>query len=75
MNERLDTDSLEREVRAREADWEAIERLPPRLRASVKLFIETGDIRLAQRLAGLSLEEFVELLRSVRVPPFVTVVE
>jgi len=61
----------EREVRRREADWDAIERLPPRLKAAVKLFIETGDLRLAQRLSGLDLEDFVELLRSVKVPPFV----
>jgi len=61
----------EREVRRREADWDAIESLPPRLKAAVKLFIETGDLRLAQRLSGLDLEDFVELLRSVKVPPFV----
>jgi len=61
----------EREVRRREAAWDAIERLPPKLRAAVKLFIETGDLRLAQRLSGLDLEDFVELLRSVKVPPFV----
>jgi len=58
-------------VESSEIDWDAIERLPPKLRAAVKLFIETGDLRLAQRLSGLDLEDFVELLRSVKVPPFV----
>ena len=33
--ERLDTDSLERDVRAREADWEEIDKLPPKLKAAV----------------------------------------
>lgn len=73
--ERLDTESLERDVRAREADWEEIEKLPPKLKAAVKLYIETGDIRLAQKLSGLPIEDFVQLLRRVKVPPFVTVIE
>jgi len=58
-------------VESSDVDWDAIERLPPKLRAAVKLFIETGDLRLAQRLSGLDLEDFVELLRNVKVPPFV----
>jgi len=37
----------EQEVRRCEADWDAIERLPPKLRAAGKLFIETGDLWLA----------------------------
>jgi len=75
MSERLGIDSLEREIRRREADWDAISRLPPKLRAAVKLYIETGDIRLSQRLSGLDLESFVELLRKVRIPPFITIIE
>ncbi len=72
MSARRDTDSQEeREVRLAEVDWEGVGRLPPRVRAAIKLFIETGDLRLAQRLSGLDLEDFVETLRRVRVPPFV----
>ncbi len=72
MNARRDIDSQEeREVRLAEVDWEGVSRLPPRVRAAVKLFIETGDLRLAQKLSGLDLEDFVEALRRVRVPPFV----
>jgi len=67
-------DEVERELRRREADWGYIESLPPRLREAVRLFIETGDLRLAQRLAGVGLEDFLDLLRRARVPPFVTVV-
>ncbi|WP_054857817.1 hypothetical protein [Vulcanisaeta sp. JCM 16159] len=56
-----------REMRRREADWDFINSLPPRIRSAVVLFIETGDLRLAQRLSGLGLEDFVDILRRARV--------
>jgi len=34
----------------------------------LKLYIEMGDIRLAARVAGMSLEEFRVVLRAARVP-------
>jgi hypothetical protein len=34
-----------REIRRRSADWGFIETLPPKLRAALKYYIETGDIR------------------------------
>jgi predicted HTH domain antitoxin len=37
--------------------------LPPRLRVALKVFIETGDLWRASRLAGMKLEEFDELRR------------
>lgn len=52
-----------REIRRREADWDYINGLPPRLKSAVLLFIERGDLRLAQRLSGLDLEDFIECLR------------
>jgi len=58
----------EREAREwREADWRYIDSLPPRIKAAVKLFIETGDLRLSQRISGLGLEDFVEHLRRANV--------
>ena len=57
-----------REVRRREADWDFIESQPPKLRAALKFYVETGDIRLASRIADMNIEEFRELLRSARVP-------
>ena len=57
-----------RELRRKEADWEFIESQPPRIKAALKLYIETGDIRLAARVAGIGLEEFREILRAARVP-------
>ncbi len=35
-------DRIEREIRRREANWEYINKLPPKLRAAVILFIEGG---------------------------------
>jgi len=67
-------DVIEREIRRREADWEYINTLPPKLRAAITFFIERGDIRLAQKLAQMDLEDFIELLRKANVPPFITVV-
>ena len=57
-----------REIRRREADWSFIESQPPRLKAALKLYVETGDIRLSSAVAGLSLEEFRELLRAAKIP-------
>ena len=57
-----------REIRRREADWKFIEGLPPRQRAALKYYVETGDIRTSAKLAGLELEDFRELLRKANVP-------
>jgi len=57
-----------REIRRREADWGFIESQPPRIRAALKLYIETGDIRLSARIAELSLDEFREMMRRAKIP-------
>jgi len=56
-----------RKMRRENADWKFINSLPPRQRAAVLLFIELGALRLAQRISGLPLEDFIELLRRARV--------
>jgi hypothetical protein len=57
-----------REVRRREADWDFINKQPPRIRAALVYYIEKGDLRMAQKLSGLSLEEFIEILEKARIP-------
>jgi len=57
-----------REIRRREADWEFINRQPPRIRAALIYYIEKGDLRMAQKLSGLSFEEFIEILERARIP-------
>jgi hypothetical protein len=57
-----------REIRRKEADWKFIESLPSRFRIALKFYIETGDLYVASRIAGLSVEEFNELRKRARVP-------
>jgi predicted HTH domain antitoxin len=57
-----------REIRRREADWKFIESQPPRVRAALIYYIESGDIRTSAKLAGMDLEDFRELLRKANIP-------
>lgn len=57
-----------REVRRRSADWAFIESLPPRLREALKYYIEVGDMYVASRIAGLTVEEFNELRIRANIP-------
>jgi hypothetical protein len=57
-----------RKLRRERADWEFIEKLPPKLKAALKYYIETGDIYVASRIAGLTVDEFNELRVKARVP-------
>ena len=52
-----------RELRRKKADWDYIRKLDARVREAVELYIEWGDFREAQRISGLSSDEFVEVLR------------
>ncbi len=57
-----------REIRRRMADWRFIESQPPRIREALKYYIETGDMYVAARLAGLKIEEFNEIRIRARIP-------
>jgi hypothetical protein len=57
-----------RDLRRREADWEFINSQPPRIRAALKLYVETGDMYVASRVADLSVEEFNELRKKAGIP-------
>jgi hypothetical protein len=57
-----------REIRRRSANWEFIESLPKKLKASLIYYIETGDIRTSAKLAGLDIEDFRMLLRRANIP-------
>ena len=64
-------DELERKIRREMADWDFIRRQPPKLRAALELFVETGDPYKAAKLAGLTLDEFEELRARARIPKVV----
>lgn len=57
-----------REVRRRMADWEFIEKQPPKIRAALKLYVEKGDPRVASKLAGMGLDEFMDLAKKANIP-------
>jgi len=57
-----------REIRKRYADWEFINSLPPKLRVALLYYIETGDLYVASRIAGLTVEEFNELRIRANIP-------
>jgi hypothetical protein len=68
MEEVLEALREARELRRKHADWNFIERLPPKLKAALIYYIETGDIYVASRIAGMSVAEFNELRIKARVP-------
>jgi len=57
-----------RSVRRRMADWDFINKQPPKIREALKYYIETGDMRRASYLAGLDIDDFREMLRKARIP-------
>jgi len=57
-----------RRIREENADWKFIEEQPPRVRAALKFYVKTGDIRLACKIAGLEIAVFRELLRKASIP-------
>jgi len=57
-----------RRIRRSMADWDFIEKQPPRIREALKYYIETGDLYVASRIAGLTIEEFNELRIKARIP-------
>ncbi len=62
------SDEEARELRRGSADWGFIERQPPRVREALKYYIERGDLYVASRIAGLTVEEFNELRIKARIP-------
>jgi hypothetical protein len=50
-----------RELRRREADWDFIRGLPPKLREAIEVYIETGDLWISAKIAGMTADEFNEI--------------
>ena len=57
-----------KEIRRREADWDFINKQPPRIRAALIYYIESGDLYVASRIAGISMEEMNDLRVKARIP-------
>lgn len=61
-------DEDDREIRRRYADWNFIDRQSPRIKVALKYFVETGDLYVASRISGLTIEEFNELRKKANIP-------
>ena len=57
-----------RRIRRKEADWKFIEKQPPKIRAALKYYVEVGDLYVASRIAGLTIDEFNRLRIKARIP-------
>ena len=54
-------------IRRESADWSFIEKQPPRIKATLEYYIETGDIRTSSKIAGLNLCVLRNILRQARI--------
>jgi len=57
-----------RDLRRKMANWEFINKQPTRIRLALEYFIETGDMYVASRVAGLTIEEFNDLRKKANIP-------
>lgn len=58
----------DRRIRENEADWEFIKRQPHRLKKALELFVITGDMYKASRIAGITLDEMNQLRIKANIP-------
>jgi len=61
-------DEEARRIRREKANWDFIEKQPPKIKAALKYFIERGDRYVAAKIAGLSLDEFDEIRLKANIP-------
>jgi hypothetical protein len=57
-----------REIRRAHANWDFIKKQTPRIRIALEYYIETGDLYVASRIAGVTIEEFNELRIKAGIP-------
>jgi hypothetical protein len=57
-----------RDIRRRRAYWKFINSQPPRIRAALTYYVEKGDLYVASRIAGVSMEEMNELRIRAGIP-------
>jgi len=59
----IEEEKWARSVRRKYANWEFINKQPPRIKAALIYLIETGDFREAARIAKMNIEEFMYLAK------------
>ena len=68
LSEIAEEEKEAREIRRRMADWDFIKRQPLRIRAALEYYIETGDLYVASRIAGVTISKMNELRRRAKIP-------
>jgi len=61
-------DEEAREIRRKKADWNFINKQPPKIRAALIYYIEHGDRYVAARIAGLTIDEFNNIRIKAKIP-------
>jgi len=61
-------DEEARRIRREKADWRFIEEQEPLIKLALIVYIETGDIYRASRIAGLTIDEFNEIRLKAKIP-------
>ncbi|MFQ6063359.1 MAG: hypothetical protein ACE5J9_09345 [Methanosarcinales archaeon] len=64
-------DEEARRIRRDSADWEFIRRQQLKVRAALEYLVELGDLYVASKIAGLSLDELDELRMKAKIPKVV----
>ena len=57
-----------RSIRRRMANWDFIEKQPPRIKQALKYLVEKGDLRVAAKLAGLTVDEMADVAKKAKIP-------
>ena len=57
-----------RSIRRKMANWDFIEKQPPRIKQALKYLVEDGDLYVASRIAGLTVDEMDELRIKANIP-------
>ncbi|MFQ6061964.1 MAG: hypothetical protein ACE5J9_02150 [Methanosarcinales archaeon] len=57
----------DRKIRIKHADWDFIEKQPPRIRAALKILVEKGDMYVAAKVADVKLEQMNKLRKKANI--------
>ena len=57
-----------REIRRKYANWEFINKQSEPIKSALTYYVKRGDMRLTAKLAGLELDEFLDLAFKAKIP-------
>jgi len=61
-------DEEARNIRRKYADWKFINKQKPKIKLALIIYIYTGDIYKAAKIAGVSIDEFNEIRIKAKIP-------